>query len=116
MKEEIMLQVLIDAAAKNEIILIEGGYCLWHLRKNGQLTISEILSIKKGAGNKMLSILKKKKAFKIVAKCPVHYDSNEWYKRRGFKLVKVEKTRSTNKDINVWELQLDNIKTFNLKK
>ncbi len=79
-----MFQELIDAAARNELILIDGGYCKWHLRKDGQLTISEIISIKSGAGTTILEMLKKKGALKIAAKCPSSYPSNDWYKKRDF--------------------------------
>lgn len=110
-----MFQALMDAAARNELILIDGGYCLWHLRRDGQLTITEILATKPGAGSQMLEMLKEKKAFKIVARCPACYESNEWYRKKGFVLARVVKTRTSNKDVNEWIFNLNTIKTFQLK-
>lgn len=97
---------LMAAAERGELILIDGGYCLWHLRRDGQLTISEILATRKGAGSEMLARLRAVKgAHRILAKCPVGYASNSWYERKGFRLSAVERSR-TGTRLNVWVLRL----------
>jgi len=96
---------LMEARDCNELILIDGGMCHYHIRRDGQLTIREIISTKKGAGSIILEILKKCEVSNILAKCPVQLESNEWYKKNGFSLSRVERTRS-GKDINVWILKL----------
>jgi hypothetical protein len=95
-----------EAREHEELLLIDGGMCHYHIRKDGQLTIREIISTKRGSGKKMLSELKKNGASIILAKCPVNLESNEWYKKNGFELFGIEKTRS-GKDINVWVLKLE---------
>lgn len=73
-----------EAREHEELLLIDGGMCHYHIRKDGQLTIREIISTKRGSGKKMLSELKKNGASIILAKCPVNLESNEWYKKKWF--------------------------------
>lgn len=97
---------LYESANRNELILIDGGMCHWHLRRDGQLTIREIISTKPGAGTAMLDILRQVSgANRIVAKCPLNLASNEWYARRGFVLSHTEQAKS-GRIINVWRLSL----------
>lgn len=101
-----IFDALYESAQRGELLCVDGGFCHWHLRRDGQLTIREIISTRRGAGSRMLDILKRTPgATCIVAKCPAHLPSNEWYKRRGFTLTGTEQTRS-GKGINVWHLAL----------
>ncbi len=98
---------LYESAKRNELLLIDGGMCHWHLRRDGQLTIREIISTHVGAGSEMLRQLSGVQGAKfILAKCPVDLESNDWYAKRGFKLSHIEKTR-TQRGINVWRLNLE---------
>lgn len=97
---------LYESAQRGELLLIDGGFCHWHLRRDGQLTIREIISTRPGAGSEMLETLKRTPgATCIVAKCPAHLESNAWYKWRGFVLVSQETTKS-GKPLNIWHLNL----------
>lgn len=97
---------LFDSAQRGELLLVDGGMCHWHLRRDGQLTIREIISLQPGVGAAMLDTLKRTPgALCIVAKCPVDLDSNHWYARRGFVLVGTE-TAKSGRGINVWRLAL----------
>lgn len=98
-----ILNALIDTHKKGELILIDGGFCRWHLLKNGQLTIYEIFSSRPGAGTEMLNFLKLRPAMSIFAKCPEDYPSNKWYRKKGFELEKVQVTPK-GKKINHWRL------------
>lgn len=100
-----IFETLYESAQKGELLLIDGGFCHWHLRRNGQLTIREIISIRRGAGTEMLEVLKSKGASSIFAKCPLDLPSNEWYKNKGFILEGQERTR-TGKVLNLWRLKL----------
>jgi hypothetical protein len=89
-----------------ELILIAGGYCRWHLRRDGTITIYEIISQRPGAGQEMLARLQRVPgAVAIQARCPADLAANTWYERRGFALVSREVTRS-GRDINLWQLPL----------
>lgn len=97
---------LYDSAKRDELLLIDGGMCHWHLRRDGQLTIREIISLRPGAGRAMLDTLKATPgASCIVAKCPADLASNAWYARRGFALASTEAAKS-GRSINVWRLGL----------
>lgn len=101
-----IFDALHESAQRGELLLVDGGFCHWHLRRDSVLTIREIISTERGAGSRMLDILKRTPgATAIQAKCPAHLPSNGWYKRRGFALVGTETTRS-GRPINIWRLTL----------
>ena len=98
---------LYESKQRGELLLIDGGFCHWHLRRDGQLTIREIISTRPGAGSAMLEQLKRTPgAVCIVAKCPVDLASNDWYQRRGFSIAAIE-TAKSGREINVWKLCLE---------
>ena len=103
--DKMIFEPLWKSAKNNELILIDGGMCHWHLRRDGQLTIREIISTRPGAGAEMLAELKRQPARSIFAKCPVDLEANDWYKKRGFELEQVETTR-TGRKLNCWRLLL----------
>ncbi len=100
-----IFETLYESAKRGELLLIDGGFCHWHLRRDGQLTIREIISIRPGAGSEMLNILKQKSAKSIFAKCPVDLQANAWYQKRRFVLENMEMTKS-GRQLNHWRLTL----------
>lgn len=100
-----IFEALHEASQKGELLLIDGGFCHWHLRRDGQLTICEIIATRKGAGSEMLAYLKDQPAACIVAKCPADLPSNGWYERQGFALDRTETTK-TGRLLNMWRLSL----------
>lgn len=94
-----IFETLHESNARGELLLIAGGYCRWHLRHDGTITIYEILSQRPGAGQELLAMLPA--GHPIVAKCPADLPSNAWYARRGFALVRTETTPS-GRQLNVW--------------
>lgn len=98
-----IFETLWESAQRGELLLIDGGFCHWHLRRDGQLTIREIIATRRGAGSEMLATLLTKGASAIVAKCPADLASNGWYARKGFVLVEVETTKR-GRAVNVWKL------------
>lgn len=103
-----IFESLYESAQNSELILVEGGYCRYHVRKNGQLTIYEILTTIRGQGIgvRMLERLKSLSPSSIVAKCPDDLRANYWYAANGFVLDGTETTRS-GRTMNVWKLLLD---------
>ena len=102
-----VFEALYDAMQHGELILVDGGLCHWHLRRDGQVTIREIISTRNGAGTEMLSRLKQTHGAKsLLARCPADLESNHWYARRGFTLEATEQTK-TGRLINVWRMSLD---------
>lgn len=101
-----IFDALYESAQRGELLLVEGGFCHWHLRRDGQLTIREIISTRRGAGSRMLDILKRTPgAIAIVAKCPARLESKSWYAKRGFDKVAEEKTKR-GATVNVYRLDL----------
>ena len=97
-----IFETLHESAKRGELMLIDGGFCHWHLRRDGQLTIREIISTRRGAGSEMLEILKQVDgALSIFAKCPVDLPSNTWYARRGF-VCEGQETTKTGRILNLW--------------
>lgn len=95
-----------DARKRGELILLDGGMCRFHLRRDGQLTIHEIIGTRPGCGAEMLGRLRQMPcATSILAKCPADLSSNAWYQRRGFTLEATEQTKS-GRTLNVWRLIL----------
>lgn len=102
-----IFESLYESDRRGELLLIDGGYCRWHLRRDGTITIYEIISQRPGAGQEMLARLIAQKPVAIVAKCPVDLVANDWYRRRGFRLVCTEATKSGRR-LNVWRLDCGN--------
>lgn len=100
-----IFETLYESSKRGELLLTDGGFCHWHLRRDGQLTIREIISTKPGAGSAMLSELKRKPAISIFAKCPEELEANNWYKKQGFELEGQETTK-TGRKLNLWRLIL----------
>jgi hypothetical protein len=93
---------LYASARRGELILVDGGMCRYHLRRDGQLTIHEILSLRPGAGMAMLDRLTAApNARFLLAKCPQDLPANTWYARRGF-VRTAEEITSSGRRLNVW--------------
>lgn len=105
-----IFEILLNAAEYGELILVDGGLCHWHLRKDGQVTIHEIIVLPshrgRGIASSMLERLKHiSGATSIFAKCPADLPANGWYRRMGFIWEGEEQTRS-GRWINRWRFQL----------
>jgi hypothetical protein len=98
-----IFETLWESSKKGELLLIDGGFCHFHLRKDGQLTIREIISQKRGCGTMMLNVLKDVGANSIFAKCPSDLESNGWYAKMGFELTGTEFSKN-GREINHWRL------------
>ena len=84
-----------ESAQRGELMLVDGGFCHWHLRRDGQLTIREIISTRPGAGSLMLRRLEATPgAESLLARCPAGLPANAWYARRGFHVARSEHTKS----------------------
>ena len=101
-KKKMIFESLYDSAKAGELILCDGGYCRWHLRRDKTITIYEIIATRPGVGSEMLELLKTH-GLPITAKCPSDLPANEWYSKRGFELVTTETTKS-GRVLNVWRL------------
>lgn len=101
-----IFSTLWESAQRGELLLVQGGMARYHVRRDGQLTLHEIISTERGAGREMLERLKVVDgATSILARCPAELAANSWYAKRGFALEGTETTRS-GRILNVWRLPL----------
>lgn len=102
-----IFETLYESAQRGELLLIDGGFVHYHLRRDGQLTIREIISTRPGAGGEMLARLKQTPgALSLFAKCPVDLAANAWYAKRGF-VREGEEVTPSGRRLNLWRLHLD---------
>jgi len=100
----VIFETLWESARRGELMLVDGGLCHWHLRRDNQLTIREIISTRPGAGTEMLIKLQAAGADSIFAKCPADLEANNWYEKKGFELEGEEVTRS-GRVLKLWRLR-----------
>jgi len=105
-----IFESLMESAERRELILVDGGLCHFHLRRDGQLTIREIIVLPErqgqGIGTAILEQLKfTPNAVSIFAKCPFDLDANDWYHALGFTDEGMEITKS-GRWLRLWRLTL----------
>lgn len=105
-----IFDALNESAERGELLLREGALCHWHLRRDGQLTIREIIVLpevrRMGKGRKVLEYLRARPGVSsIYAKCPADLPANEWYEAIGFTEEKPQITRS-GKTLRCWRLAI----------
>ena len=105
-----IFDALNESNERGELLLVDGGMCHWHLRRDGQLTIREIIvqhdRQRQGVGRQILAALMTTPgATSIFAKCPASLPANGWYARLGFTPEGTDTTRS-GKTLNLWRLRL----------
>ncbi len=95
---------LSEAADRGELLLVDGGLCRFHLRRDGVLVIREVIVLvdrrRQGIGSKLVHRACKTHSGMVMAKCPTDYESNKFWRALGFVLV------SEDKGINEWRLDL----------
>lgn len=87
-----------------------GAMCHWHLRRDGQITIREIIVEQSeqgnGLGRAMIERLKAVPgATSLYANCPADLPSNAFYRRLGFVLESQTPT-GRGRPMNQWRLTL----------
>ena len=92
-----------EAADRGELLLVDGGLCRFHKRRDGVVVIHEILVLparrKDGIGRSLVDAVRDRFPTAILrALCPKEYDSNRFWERLGFVHV------STTERANVWLL------------
>lgn len=102
-----IFETLYDSAKKGELLLVDGGMCHWHLRRDGNITIREIITTKKnqGVGESILKYLEDLNPISLFAKCPIDLNANKWYKSQGFICEGIELTR-TGRKLLLWRKML----------
>lgn len=92
---------LAEAADRGELLLLAGGMCRFHLRRDGIVTIREILVLPShrglGLGRTMVEeVQRRHPGATLRATCPADYPSNGFWRHLGFFLVHEG-------DTNLWQ-------------
>lgn len=99
-----IFSALSEAADRGELLLVDGGLCRWHLRRDGVLVIREVIVLpgqrRQGIGSRLVHRACKTHHGLVIAKCPVAYEANDFWRAMGFVL------HGTVKGINEWRLNL----------
>lgn len=83
-----MFNILLEAAKRGELLLVDGGICYWKRPNNNTINIIIIIATKTGMGSFMLGKLKELPGVtKITASCHKELPSNAWYIKKGFRKV-----------------------------
>lgn len=93
---------LSEAADRGELLLVEGGLCRWHRRRDGVVVIRELLVLPshrgRGIGRALVEHVQRQNPGCILrAVCPLEYPANGFWYRLGFRLSCQEK------GLKVWE-------------
>jgi GNAT superfamily N-acetyltransferase len=97
----VIFVALSEAAERGELLLVPGGMCRFHCRKDGTITIREILVLpgcrKHGIGRGLIrQIVATHPGVLLRARCPTGYEANHFWARLGFELAE-EKV-----GVNLW--------------
>ena len=91
-----------EAADHGELLLVAGGLCRFHRRRDGTVTIRELLVLpecrRQGIGRSLVeAVVHRHPGARLLARCPTCYPANGFWPRVGFVLVREEK------GCKVWE-------------
>jgi len=107
----VIFESLFESAQKGELVLVDNGFARFHIRRDGQMTLHEIIVTRPGCGigtaliNQLRGIGRQKGATCILAKCPQDLPANRFYASLGFTLRDTE-TTPTGRKLNVWQRSL----------
>lgn len=101
---------LVDAADRGELILVNGGMCHYHSRKDGVVVIRELLVVPErrshGIGKSLVTEVRRRHPSNLIrAKCPTDWSANKFWDHIGFTQVPTDKTSGEDDTNNVivWE-------------
>ena len=83
---------LSEAADANELLLVDGGLCRFHKRRDGAVTIRELLVLpshrRKGIGRRLvIEVCNRNPRAVIQATCPGEYEANKFWEAMGFAIA-----------------------------
>jgi hypothetical protein len=103
-----VFEALNNAAEKGELACFDFGMMRYHVRRDGQMTVLEIIVLPvyrcQGRGRWLLfREVIRRQPLSVVARCPADLDSNGFWQACGFTLDGTE-TAKSGRPINRWRL------------
>jgi GNAT superfamily N-acetyltransferase len=104
-----IFETLKESSEKGELLLVAGGYARFHRRRDGQVTLHELLVLpekqRQGVGRSLIEAIREKcpNASCLLAKCPSDLPANAFYARMGFE-DKGEQTLPSGRKLRTWIL------------
>lgn len=82
-------QALDEAASRGELILVQDGLLRYHLRKDGVVTVREVLVLpfrrRTGLGGRLVAEVRRRHpSAPLVARCPAGSEANKFWAALGF--------------------------------
>jgi len=101
----VILVALSEAADCGELLLVEGGLCRFHKRRDGVVVVRELLVLpdcrRKGIGRALVAAVRQKHPGALIrAVCPAKYEANRFWEALGFRIVSY---RPPDGKLVVWE-------------
>jgi GNAT superfamily N-acetyltransferase len=103
----VIFEALSEACGRGELMLEDGALCRFHLRRDGTLTVRELLVLprRRGEGRARriithLLVRYRDAASRMVAKCPADLEANGFWEHLGFRLARVQ--QGGRRTVNVW--------------
>jgi GNAT superfamily N-acetyltransferase len=105
-----------EAADSGELLLVEGGLCRFHLRRDGVVTIREIVVLPavrpRGVGGRLIGRVACLHPGAVLrATCPAGYAANEFWRALGFHIAVY---RPPGGKLVLWELTSSTVPTGTL--
>lgn len=99
LKDSCKTQTLLTALHKNNVV----GFCNFNIRNKDNVCVIYEICVHKnfrglGIAKKIIEILPKP----ILLKCPIDNESNNFYKKIGFKKIDIEEGKK--RPLNVWRI------------
>lgn len=102
---------LSEAAENGELLIVDGGMLRYHLRRDGQVVVREVVVLpvrrRRRIGAMLVRMLRTVRGGRsILAKCPADLPANRFWEALGF-ILDGEATTRGGRRLCVWRFDLD---------
>lgn len=99
-----------EDVAKGKLLVAEvdgsiKGFCRFNVRQDRTTVIYDICIAGECRGQGLARQIVDKLGKPIELKCPAEFESNEFYKKLGFRHIRTDYTKKTHKPLNVYRLE-----------
>lgn len=104
-----IFSALSEAAEAGELLLVAGGLCRYHLRRDGTVTVREIIVLpaarRKGVGRALVAEVRRRHPAAIIrATCPAQYEANHFWRALGATVARYRAPKPGGPQLCEWVL------------